>query len=467
VARFLGCLLVMLIVTTSCRQAPTTPAPSIAPSSPIPTVSAEPSPTIPVLPTPSVPVDLPPSCSMASTMESLQTFLWAVSRTDLPLLRQLILTSETTTMRRWFAVIPREPDRLATGLFAERPEAFLDWVEQRALQRERWSILEFLRFQPEETDRVRVTAALLREADDLLAKPMVTMIELDCQRGTVVSVIVGAIGGQDVPERAEDLLASALSQRPLRGIEGSPNCPRSPWAFGTAVGEGPVYLEIGPDAVVNLGNLIDRGQTARRASVIVGASERGPVLLRLFRATDLSLIPSVGERSVWFIEPDAATPRRIVLDLPVDAPGCYVLQADGPTWQTQLVFEVVPETIEFLAPTLAGVTLPVQLQVLSAVRDGPESVRVSLAGPTLVVRMQISLGGLGTPYLGPATHCTQELDSIELCWTPHPVWGWPQTAVWDDGIRRYQLAILAGGRDAWSENDLLELVRQVSRSGSD
>ncbi|MBO9306461.1 MAG: hypothetical protein J7451_04415, partial [Thermomicrobium sp.] len=202
-ARFLGCLLVMLIVTTSCRQAPTTPAPSIAPSSPIPTVSAEPSPTIPVLPTPSVPVDLPPSCSMASTMESLQTFLWAVSRTDLPLLRQLILTSETTTMRRWFAVIPREPDRLATGLFAERPEAFLDWVEQRALQRERWSILEFLRFQPEETDRVRVTAALLREAVDLLAKPMVTMIELDCQRGTVVSVIVGAIGGQDVPERAE------------------------------------------------------------------------------------------------------------------------------------------------------------------------------------------------------------------------------------------------------------------------
>jgi hypothetical protein len=404
---------------------------------------------------------------MASTMESLQTFLWAVSRTDLPLLRQLILTSETTAMRRWFAVIPREPDRLATGLFAERPEAFLDWVEQRALQRERWSILEFLRFQPEETDRVRVTAALLREADDLLAKPMVTMIELDCQRGTVISVIVGAIGGQDVPERAEDLLASALSQRPLRGIEGSPNCPRSPWAFGTAVGEGPVYLEIGPDAVVNLGNLIARGQTGLRVSTIVDASERGPVLLRSFRATDLSLLPSAGEHSAWFIEPDATTPRRIVLDLPVDAPGCYVLQADGSTWQTLLVFEVVPETVEFLAPTLAGVTLPVQLQVLSAVRDGPESVRVSLAGPTLVVRMQISLGGLGNPYLGPATHCTQELDSIELCWTPHPVWGWPQIAVWDDGIRRYQLAILAGERDAWSENDLLELVRQVSRSGSD
>jgi hypothetical protein len=402
---------------------------------------------------------------MASTMESLQTFLWAVSRTDFPLLRQLILSSETTAMRRWFAVIPREPDRLATGLFAERPEAFLDWVEQRALQRERWSILEFLRFQPEETDRVRVTAALLREADDLLAKPMVTMIELDCQRGTVVSVIVGAIGGQDVPERAEDLLASALSQRPLRGIEGSPNCPRSPWAFGTAVGEGPVYLEIGPDAVVNLGNLIDRGQTARRASVIVGASERGPVLLRLFRATDLSLLPSVGERSVWFIEPDAATPRRIVLDLPVDDPGCYVLQADGPTWQTQLVFEVVSESIALLAAGITSVRLPAELRIVSAVRDGPHAVRLGLVGPTLVARLSISVGGPGVPLLDTEARCRVEPDHVDLCWEPHPLWGWPQVAVWDDGTRHYQLVVLGGDSNAWTERELFELVRLLADPG--
>jgi hypothetical protein len=75
-----------------------------------------------------------------------------------------------------------------------------------------------------------------------------------------------------------------------------------------------------------------------------------------------------------------------------------------------------------------------------------------------VARLQIGLGGLGTSYLGPTTHCTRELEPIELCWTPHPVWGWPQTAVWDDGIRRYQLAILAGERDAWSERDLLHLA---------
>lgn len=467
VSQLLRALVPVLLLTAACRGLPSTPTAGTVPATVVPTVRLTEVATLPPLPTPSVPVDLPMSCTLDGTLDSLASFLSALSRGDVGRLRGFLASPTSLAVEsRTFAVVPREPEALETGLYTERPEAFLDWVERRAVQRERWSVLEFVRFLPLDARRVLVAAALLREADDLMAKPMLGMIEFDCTEHVVISVVAGAVGAEALPASPEGLLVEALQQRPLRPPAAEQPCPRSSWAYGSMVGEGPVYLGLGPDAVVNLG---DRNATSGQTihtELQVAASERGPILVRLFHLPEVVPLAVDGQPAL-FIEPNNRRERSRSVELQVEQPGCYVLQADGVTWQTQLVFEAVPDALAALAPNVAAVTFPAELRVVSALRESSETVRVGLVGPTLVARLSISVAGPGGPTAGPEAHCDQVSERVQLCWVPHPVWGWPQTAVWDDGLRRYQLVVLAGSRDAWSEEEFLELVRQVSMGGEE
>ncbi len=461
----LRAILPVLLLTAACRSLPTAPTGGMVSTPVVPTARVTEMSTLPPLPTPSVAVDLPQSCTLEKTLDSLAAFLSALSRGDGERLRGFLgLPTSWAVEPRIYAVVPREPEVLGTGLYTERPEVFLDWVERRAMQRERWSILEFVRFVPIDEQRLLVTAALLREADDLMAKPMLGMIEFDCTRQVVISVVAGSVGAEALPASPQGLLVTALRQRPLRLPEPAQPCPRTAWAFGSVIGEGPVYLGLGPDAVVNLG---DRNATAGQTistELRIAAAEHGPILVRLFKLLEVSPLLVNGEPAL-FIEPSRTGERSLSVELQVEGPGCYVLQADGATWQTQLVFEAVPDALEGLAPNLAVVAFPAGLRVVSAVREDAETVRVGLVGPTLVARLSISVAGPGGPTAGPEAQCVRVSERIQLCWVPHPVWGWPQTAVWQDGIRRYQLVVLAGNRDAWSEQELLELVRRVNTGG--
>lgn len=460
--RRIGALVVLIVFASACRMVPATP--TLAPPTPTATQST---PTLPPVPTPSVPVFLPEQCTLDRTLEILGSFLTALGAGDTAALREL-LDSSTGALQeaQVFAVVPREPDVLTTGLYTEQMDAFLDWAAARAAAEERWTVLELLRFTPSTADRVRLTLALLREARDFIAKPLVGMVDLDCRSGKIVSFVAGAMGAEALPAEPQELLASALGQRPARLPDDPSSCPRSAWAIGNMIGTGPVFLGLGPDGIVNLGDATVGHATTVTARLLVAASERGPLTIRLFRLPDPTALPFADGRTIIVIPPSQHGVRTEAIPLALSQAGCYVLQADGATWQTQIVFEVVPESVAALVPELSGADLPVQLRVVSAVRDGPESVRVGLVGPTLVARLSIGMGGPGEPALGPEARCQLSPGRGELCWVPHPVWGWPQTAVWEDGVRRYQLVVLAGNRDAWTEEELIALVDQLRRGGA-
>lgn len=456
-------LLPVLLLVMGCRG-PSSLSADGTPTRPTrPTPSVDTTPTLPPLPTPSVEIELPPSCALDRALDPLGAFLGSLSRGDVAGLRNVLgMDLVASSEPRPFAVIPREPETWETGLFTEKPESFLDWVERRSAYGERWSVLEFVRFVRVDEHRVIVVAALLREADDLLAKPMLGMIEVDCREGVVLSVVIGAVGAEALPGNQQDLLAEALLQRPLRSPESTEPCPRSSWAFGRMVGEGPVYLGLGPDAVVNLEEQAGDSTSLVTTDLLVTASERGPIVLRLFRLPDREPLPLNDGRSAVVLQPSRSGQREVAIRMTIDGPGCYVLQADGATWQVHLVFEVVADSLAALAPMLTATDLPAQLRAVSAVRDGPETVRIALLAPSLVARLSIGVAGPGGLTLGPDAQCLQVSGRIPLCWVPHPVWGWPQAAVWEDGMRRYHLVVLAGNRDAWSDEDLLEFVRRVS-----
>ena len=462
--RSLGLLLVGVLLLASCRNLLVKPTPTedgvLAPTAtPVP----EPTPATLILPTPSMTVPTVGACSSERVLELYRSFLVALNAGDLPTLRTFIgLETDTGGTVRWFAVVPREPELLSTGLFTERPEGFLDWVGRRVAVHERWNVLEFVRFEPSGDSSMLVTAALLREADDFIAKPFLAQVEFDCRAGVVRSLVAGAVGAEALPASPSELLAEALAQRPLRPPEVTAPCPRSAWAFGNAVGDGPVYLAVGPDAVVNRPDHDTSSAAQLGLHVFVSASERGPILLRLFTLADEVLVPLGPGGTAVFLAPSGVGQRSTTLLPVLPQAGCYVLQADGATWQQSIVFEVIGESLATLAPQLADVTLPADLQPVSAWRDGPETVRVGLVGPTLVARLSIGVGGPGVPDIGAGQRCERVAERIELCWVPHPVWGWPQTAVWDDGMRRYQLVVLAGNREAWNVNDLRTVVRRLS-----
>ncbi|MCX2727252.1 hypothetical protein OO015_07040 [Thermomicrobium sp. 4228-Ro] len=464
--RSLALLLVGVLVIAACRNLPVTlVATPTGLATPVSTVTPEPevTRTTLVLPTPSVTVQWVGTCSLARVLEVYRSFLQALNDGDLPALRAVLgIGMESAAESRWFAVIPRESELFGTGLFTERPEGFLDWVSQRSSQHERWNVLEFVQIEPSSGSRVVVTAALLREADDFIAKPFLSRIELDCDTGVVRSMVAGAVGADTLPTSPSALLAEALAQRSLRPPEVKEPCPRSSWAFGNAVGEGPVYLAVGPDAVVNVPDHATGSTEPVPLDVVVSASERGPVLLRLFALADETPVPLGRNGSALFLEPSGAGERSTTLSPMLQQAGCYVLQADGATWQQSIVFETIAEPLAAFVPQLVNVALPVDLRLVSAWRDGPDTVRVGLVGSTLVARLSIGVGGPGGPTLGVEQRCERIAERIDLCWVPHPVWGWPQAAVWDDGMRRYQLVVLAGNRDAWSEDDLRTLVRRLS-----
>ncbi|MDW8059550.1 MAG: hypothetical protein RMK01_05700 [Thermomicrobium sp.] len=462
--RWFGTFLVGVMLIVACGVRPMTPT-DVVVSTPAPTATLEPTPTPLLLPTPSVPLEPFGSCTVERVLETSRLFLNALNSGDLPQLRAALgLRRASDASSRWFAVIPREPDLVATGLFTDRPEGFLDWVARRLERRERWSVLEFVRFSPLGDDRLAVTVALLREADDFIAKPYLARVEMDCRDGVVLSVVAGAVGAQALPGSSRELLAEALGQRSLQVPETNGGaCPRSAWAFGDAVGTGPVYLSLGPDAVVNLPDHGTGANGGLAAQVYVSASEHGPILLRLFSLSEATSGPFGEGEGTLFLDPSTRGRRAVSIDLPIARAGCYVLQADGATWQQQVVFEVVAEPLAALVPRAIDAGLPAGLRAVSAWRDGPETIRVGLVGPTLVARLSIAVGGPGEPELGGEQHCEMPAGRIELCWVPHPVWGWPQTAVWDDGMRRYQFVVLAGNRDAWNVEDLRALVRRLSQ----
>ncbi len=402
-------------------------------------------------------------CSLERVLDLQRAFLEAFNAGDVQRLRSLLdVEHDLDPEQRWFAVLPREPDVVSTGVFTSTPTEFLDWVNRRSGTHERWSVLEFVRFEPTAADRVTVTLALLREADDFIAKPLLALFEFDCGRGTVRSLVVGAVGADSMPERPGDLLAVALAQRPLQFTGARDPCPRSAWAFDVFVGDGPVYLALGPDAVVNVEESPSPSGTVVSTEVAIPASERGPVLLRLLSLETDTPVPLGGEASWIYVAPSERRQRVVPIELSFPQPGCYVLQADGATWQQAIVVQVVDEPVARLAPQIADAVLPAQLKVTSAWRDGPDTIRVGLVGPGVVARLSIGVGGPGTPELGEGQQCEQLAERLRLCWVSHPVWGWPQTAVWDDGLWRYHFVVLTASRDAWSGDELRALVLAVS-----
>lgn len=405
---------------------------------------------------------LPISCTLEQIFDVLGTWFSSLNQADIVRLNQLTRWEPAASSApRVFALIPRDPDALGTGFYTTSPEYFLDWVARRVPQGERWNILELLRFTPVPPDRLSVTLAFLREASDVMARPLVAMVELDCRHNVVVSFVAGTLGPQSLPDQTSQLMTMALLQRPLRSPATTDSCPRSFWAFGTMVGSGPVYLSLGPDAVVNWDPEQADGSMHFVTELVVAASEREPFVVRLFRLPDLTPLPLAGAQSHLSYAPEALADRRVALPLPITSEGCYVLQADGVSWQESIVFEVIAERLETIAPEALLSALPRGLRVISAFRDGPDTVRLGLVGPGLVARLSFGLGGLGSPQLPSTARCEPELAPLELCWMPHPVWGWPQTAVWHDGMRRYQLVVLSGGRDAWNREDLITLVQQL------
>jgi len=171
-------------------------------------------------------------------------------------------------------------------------------------------------------------------------------------------------GGHPVhaQENESDASFAELMNRPLRvpAVVAGDACPRSDTnriaadgRISVALGSGPLYLTLGQDGMIQVHSFdLQDGLYAARVVLAVAPDIRSPILVRGQQIN--------GPNSVRFAYDGTPTLDALrlgaALDLPVaDAeddwrfaasslgvagPGCYVIQADGPYFSENIVFEV-------------------------------------------------------------------------------------------------------------------------------
>lgn len=468
-------------------QSPTVPPTSTATAAP----ASVPTPPVNPMPTPSLtPAGLPAGCSVEEVSQLIDEYLSSFNLGDLERLRRLFPSAGEPSSSSWYAVVARDEAGVATGTFATSPEDFLRYAAQRHERGERLEPLEFVDLHSLGTasaggEQVSVTVALLRQAQDLLARPVLAQLRLSCPGREILALGIGDSASNVLPESPAAVLEGALRQRPLRLPELSANgeCPRSPWAFGLAIGEGPAYLPIGPDGVINLGGPLaaeqEDGTYRFKSSWFVSPDYTGPLLIRggqidgsgtlrlasegSSEVTDELLLPPAIEGQATRDEAGwTSWPVTVVFP----GPGCYAIQVDGVNVQQVIVFQAISGSPDEVLQLPPSESLPRRLVVLSAFRAGPDQVRLALWHESLVIRLSVGLSGPGPLELAGATECVEDIQGIgPMCWEANPPNGWPQAAVWDDGRRRYHLVVLEAGPGNWSQEDLLALMRAFSQPG--
>ncbi len=443
------------------------------------------------MPTPSLtPPSLPAGCSVEEVRQRLDEYLAAFNAGDLQALRRFFPRSPEPAASSWYAVAARDSAGVATGTFTADPEQFLSYTAERHQRGERLEPLEFVAIHsldnPDgQAERVSVTAALLRQADDLLARPVLAQLQLTCPDRTILVLSLGDSASNVLPDKPEAVLFEALRQRPLvlpEPLAGG-ECPRSPWAFGLAIGEGPSYLALGPDAVINLGGPLaaarEDGSYRFATSWFVSPDIAGPLLIRGRQidgaATALLATrgsSTLGEELLLPVDIEEPSSRDEAgwtswpVTVSLAGPGCYAFQIDGVNFQQVITFQAVTGTPDEVLPLPPPESLPRGLVALSAFRAGPDQVRLVLWHESLVIRLSVGLSGPGPLELAGATECVEEFQGIgPVCWQADAEHGWPQAAVWDDGRRRYHLVILEAKPGSWSQEDLLALIRAFSQAG--
>ncbi|GBD16549.1 hypothetical protein HRbin26_01447 [bacterium HR26] len=498
-ARIILALVVFIITLAACSrrdetepgarppaQSPIVTPPAIATATP----ASAPTPPINPMPTPSLtPAGLPPGCSVEEVSQLIDEYLSSFNLGELERLRRLFPSTGEPLPSSWYAVVARDEAGVATGTFATSPEDFLRYVAQRHERGERLEPLEFVDIRSLGTtstggEQVSVTMALLRQAQDLLARPVLVQLRLSCPDREILALGIGDSASNVLPESPAAVLEGALRQRPLRLPELSADgeCPRSPWAFGLAIGEGPVYLPIGPDGVVNLGGPLvaeqEDGTYRFKSSWFVSPDYSGPLLIRgrqldgsstlrlasegSSEATDELFLPpaiegqATRDEAGWTSWPTAIT---------LSGPGCYAIQVDGADFQQVIVFQAIAGTPDEVLPLPPPESLPRGLVVLSAFRAGPDQVRLALWHESLVIRLSVGLSGPGPLELAGATECVEDFQGTgPVCWQADAEHGWPQAAVWDDSRRRYHLVVLEAEPGSWSQEDLLALIRAFTQA---
>lgn len=496
--RILIALIVLTTIAVACpprdEPGPGTPSPAPAPTAPAgsaetATPVSSPTPTAYPIPTPSLtPAALPAGCSVEEVSRLLDEYLSAFNRGDVDRLRRLFPSAGTPTTASWYAVVARDEAGVTTGTFATTPEDYLRYVAQRHAQEERLEPLELVDINPPGAARaggeqVSVTVALLRQARDLLPRPVLAQLRLSCPDRVILGLSIGDSASNVFPENPTAVLEGALRQRPLRlpELQADDDCPRSPWAFGIAIGEGPVYVTIGPDSVINLGGPMaaeqEDGTSRWSASWFVGPRYSGPLLIRGRQIDGSGTLRLAGDesseaRDELLLPPalageattDAAGWTTWPVAVTVPGPGCYAIQIDGADFQQVIVFQAISGTPDDVLPLPPQESLPRGLIVLSAFRAGADQVRLALWNESLVIRLSVGLSGPGPLELAGATRCVEGAAGIgPMCWQDDPLGGWPQAAVWDDGRRRYHLVVLEAEPGSWSQEDLLALAHAFTQ----
>ncbi len=493
-------LIVLTTIAIACpfrgKLGPGTEPPTLSrtaspPSAATATPASAPTPALNPMPTPSLtPVDLPAGCSVGEVSQLIDEYLSSFNLGELERLRRLLPSTEELLPSSWYAVVARDEAGVVTGTFTTSPEDFLRYVAQRHERGERLEPLEFVDIRSLGTtstggERVSVTVVLLRQAQDLLARPVLAQLRLSCPDREILALGIGDSASNVLPESPAAVLEGALRQRPLRlpGLSASGECPRSPWAFGLAIGEGPVYLPISPDGVVNLGGPLaaeqEDGTYRFKSSWLVSPDYNGPLLIRGRQLDGSGTLRLTGEESSeaadGLLLPPAVegqAPRDeagwtswpTAITLP--GPGCYAIQVDGVNLQQVIVFQAIAGTPDEVLPLPPPERLPRELVVLSAFRAGPDQVRLALWHKSLVIRLSVGLSGPGPLELAGATECVEDFQGTgPVCWQADAEHGWPQAAVWDDGLRRYHLVVLEAEPGNWSQEDLLALIRAFSQAG--
>lgn len=502
-ARRVRDLVALIILSTIAIACPfsSEPGPGTQPPAPTPTApprstatatpASAPTPPVNPMPTPSLtPVGLPAGCSVEEVSQLIDEYLSSFNLGDLERLRRLFPSAGESSSSSWYAVVARDEAGVATGTFATSPEDFLRYVAQRHEREERLEPLEFVDIHSLGTvstggEQVSVTIALLRQAQDLLARPVLAQLRLSCPGREILALGIGDSASNVLPESPAAVLEGALRQRPLRLPELSANgeCPRSPWAFGLAIGEGPAYLPIGPDGVINLGGPLaaeqEDGTYRFKSSWFVSPDYNGPLLIRGRQLNGSGTLRLASEGSSeatdeLFLPPaiegqatrDEAGWTSWPVTVAISSPGCYAIQVDGVNVQQVIVFQAISGTPDDVLPLPPSESLPRGLIVLSAFRAGPDQVRLALWHESLVIRLSVGLSGPGPLELAGATECVEDIQGIgPMCWEADPQRGWPQAAVWDDGRRRYHLVILEAEPGNWSQEDLLALIQAFSQAG--
>lgn len=464
----------------------TTPSPITGTPTVTPAPADTPAPEVNPLPTPTIsPVALPPGCSLDDIASLIEDVLAAFNAGDTERLAQHIPSHHQPASVTWFGVAARDSEGIPTGTFATTPDEFLRYAAERHQHGERLEPLELVAIESEPSRRdagsqVVVTVALLRQADDLIARPVLAQLTVTCPERAVTALSMGDSSSGELPADPLAVLVSALRERPLDlpELTAEGECPRSEWAFDLAIGDGPVYLAIGPDGVVNLGGplAIDRedGEYLVRTSWFVGPAYAGPLVVRgrqldgdgIVRfardgssadtlAEELVLPPALSSEAMR--DPAGWTSWPTTLAFP--GAGCYAIQVDGADFQQVLVVQAVDGLPGDILPLPPDIALPRDLVVLSAVRTA-DHVRLALWNESLVIRLSTGLSGPGTVELADATACLDDIEGIgQLCWQAAPEAEWPQAAVWDDGRRRYRLVVLEAEPGAWSLDDLVALAQ--------